>query len=45
VRLRSGERRSFLIPAKPRRPIGKRVCSFGVLSKGPVQVARAEFER
>jgi hypothetical protein len=40
-----GEHRSFRIPARPRRPFGKRVCSFGVLSRGPVQVARAEFLR
>jgi hypothetical protein len=45
VRLRSGERRAFLIRAKPRRPIGRRVCSFGVLSKGPVQITAAEFKR
>lgn len=45
ARLAQGERRSFLIRARPRRPIGKRVCSFGVQSRGSIQVARAEFER
>ena len=45
VRLARMERRSFIIRGRPRRPIGKRVCSFGVLSRGPVQIARAEFER
>lgn len=44
-RLAAGERRSVLIPARPRRPIGKRVCSFGVLSRGPIQLGHAEFLR
>ena len=45
LRLAPGEHRTLRIPAKPRRPLGKRVCSFGVVSDGPVQVGRADFRR
>jgi hypothetical protein len=45
LRLETGEHRTLRIPARPRRPLGKRVCSFGVLSAGPVQVVHADFVR
>jgi hypothetical protein len=43
--LAAGQHRVVRIPALPRKPLGKRVCSFGVLSAGPVQVASADFLR
>ncbi len=43
--LAAGQHRVVRIPALPRKPLGRRVCSFGVRSAGPVQVARADFLR
>ena len=34
---------TFLIPAKPRRPLGKHLCTVDFLTSGPVQVERFEF--
>ena len=45
LRLAAGERWVGQIPARPRRPLGRRLCSFGVLSRGPLEVAHADFER
>jgi len=45
LEMAGGEHRTLVIPARPRRPLGKRVCSFGVVSPGPVQVSSADFLR
>ena len=44
-RLARNERWSGVIPARARRPLGRRVCSFGVLSSGPVSLVHTDFFR
>jgi hypothetical protein len=43
IPLRPGRAASFDIPAKPRRPLGKHLCSFDLLTPAPVKVTDISF--
>lgn len=47
ARVTVGARRSstFVVPAKPPRPLGRSLCTFDLLTAGPVKVPRIEFRR
>jgi hypothetical protein len=43
--LHPGEHWVLGIPAEPRRPLGRRLCSFDVLTKEPLQATLVRFDR
>jgi len=43
--LRAGRETTLVVPAKPLRPLGQHLCSFDLLTDGPVKVGRIDFRR